>query len=94
MKVKEINLFRNNVVFVMAYGDDEANFCTEEFEKGSEWYERIISEYGETEIKKLEVSTAYHLTVVILIEKEICFKISREVMNRYMGEDNSWEEIA
>lgn len=94
MKVKEINLFENNVVFVMAYGDDEANFCTEEFEKDSEWYDRIISEYGETEIKKLEVNTAYHLAVVILIEKEICFKISREIMNRYMAEDNSWQEIA
>ena len=94
MKVKEIGIFENNVVFVMAYGDDESNFCTEEFEKGSEWYERIISEFGETEIKKIEVNANYHLTVMLLIDKEICFKISREVMNRYMGEDNSWEEIA
>ena len=94
MKVKEISVFGNNVVFAMAYGDDEVNFCTEEFEIGSEWYDRIISDFGETEIKKIQMSTGYHLTAMLLIEKEICFKISREVMNRYMGEDNSWEEIA
>ena len=94
MKVKEISIFENNVVFVVAYGDDESNFCTEEFEMGSEWYDRIISEYGETEIKKIQISTGYHLAVMLFVEKEICFKISREVMNRYMGEDNSWEEIA
>lgn len=94
MKVKEIGIFENNIVFTMAYGDDEAYFCTEEFEIGSEWYDRIISEYGEVEIKKIEVNANYHLAVILLVDKETCFKISREIMNRYMAEDDSWQEIA
>ncbi|MCQ2081624.1 MAG: hypothetical protein MJZ11_08190 [Lachnospiraceae bacterium] len=93
MKLNEINVFDDSVVLALAY-EDGSNFCTEAFEKDSEWHSRIVKEYGDVEIKNIKVEELFHTTVLIFVDKEICFKVSREIMNRYMGEDNSWEEIA
>ena len=93
MKLKELSIFDESLVYTLAYEED-SNFCTEAFEKNSEWYNRILSEYGETEVTKVRVEQQISPTVLFYVGKETCFKVSREIMNRFMSEDDSWKEIA
>lgn len=93
MKLNEIKIIEHGP-FVLAYKDNGSNFCTETFDWDSEWYNRIISEYGDVEIISIRPEKWASIVTMIFIDKESCFKISREIMNTYMVEDNSWEEIA
>lgn len=93
MKLEEMKVFDTNTNFVIAY-EDGRNFCTEVFEKGSEWYDSIMSGFGNSEVLKIRMESWSIPTVLFFVDKEVCFQISRDIMNRYMEEDESWKETA
>lgn len=94
MLLKDISVFHYGIDFAIAYKKNDTTYCTETFESDSEWYADIIANYGDVEIELVTFETRFHNTALFYVPKEICFDISRKVMNRYMDEDNSWEEIA